>query len=221
MLSDEASMQIKVILSLLLIATTLQASYANQSVEVWRDYFPNTNCSQNPCGRDLPTEALEEFLEKAWRMQRRKFTSTTWSFLVDFTLSSDTKRGFLINMRTGASEDFYISHGIGSDDGFGNAVRFSNVYNSLMSSLGLYLTAETYYGINGYSLRLDGLERTNSNARRRAVVVHSAEYMTPRYIQENDGRNGLSEGCPALDPRYSRRVIDSLKGGSLYYIYYR
>jgi len=124
-------------------------------------------------------------------------------------------------MRTGASEAFYISHGIGSDDGYGNAVRFSNTYNSLMSSLGLYLTAETYYGINGYSLRLDGLERTNNMARRRAVVVHPAEYMTPQYIAENGGRNGLSEGCPAVDPRHSRRIIDSLKGGSLYYIYYR
>ncbi len=214
-------MQKKIFLSLFLFVTTLQASYANQSVEVWRDYFPNMNCTRNPCGRDLPTEALEEFLQKAWRMQRRKFSSTSWSFLVDFTLSSDTKRGFLINMRTGASEAFYISHGIGSDDGYGNAVRFSNTYNSLMSSLGLYLTAETYYGINGYSLRLDGLERTNNMARRRAVVVHPAEYMTPQYIAENGGRNGLSEGCPAVDPRHSRRIIDSLKGGSLYYIYYR
>lgn len=214
-------MQKKILFSLIFLVTTLQASYANQSVEVWRDYFPNMNCNRNPCGRDLPTEALEEFLEKAWRLQRRKFTSTNWSFLVDFTRSSDRERGFLINMRTGASEAFYISHGIGSDDGYGNAVEFSNIYNSLMSSLGLYLTAETYYGINGYSLRLDGLERSNNIARRRAIVVHPADYMTPEYIEENGGRNGLSEGCPALDPRHSRRVIDSLKGGSLYYIYYR
>lgn len=206
--------------SLLIFISSISAGHANQSVRIWSEYFPDMNCSRNPCGRNLPADALEEFLSTAHDLQRRKLNSTNWAFLVDFTIPSSRHRGFLINMKTGASEGFHVSHGIGSDDGRGNAVRFSNRNESHMSSLGLYLAAETYYGKHGYSLRMDGLQSTNSNARRRAIVVHPADYMSPSFIK-SVGRSGRSHGCPALAPAHSRRVIDSLKGRSLYYIYHQ
>jgi len=206
--------------SLFIFITSIQASYANKSVRIWSEYFPNMNCSKNPCGKNLPADALEEFLSTAHDLQRRKLSSSNWAFLVDFTISSSRHRGFLINMKTGASEGFHISHGIGSDDGEGNAVKFSNRAESHMSSLGLYLTAETYYGKHGYSMRMDGLQSTNSAARRRAIVKHAADYMKPGFIKST-GRSGRSHGCPAVAPAHNKKLIDRLKGGSLYYIYHQ
>ena len=83
-----------------------------------------------------------------------------------------------------------------------------------MSSLGLYLTAETYYGGNGYSLRLDGLEVTNSLARQRYIVVHGADY-----IDEETNRTGRSLGCPAVDMKYHVELIDKIKNQSILYIF--
>jgi hypothetical protein len=98
--------------------------------------------------------------------------------------------------------------------------RAGNVNGSGRSNVGLLKTAETYYGKHGKSLRLDGMEQGfNDNARRRAVVVHSASYVTDDYIRRN-GKAGRSLGCPALDPDVSGRIIDTIKGGKLMFAYY-
>lgn len=84
--------------------------------------------------------------------------------------------------------------------------------NSRQSSLGVYRTAETYQGKHGYSLRLDGLSPgKNSNARKRAIVVHGADYASPRHLQKYD-KLGRSWGCPALPREQSRAIIDIIKG---------
>jgi hypothetical protein len=107
----------------------------------------------------------------------------------------------------------YVAHGSGS--GGNSASRFSNRDGSHQSNIGLMKTAETYSGKHGYSLKLDGLERGwNSNARSRAIVIHAADYVSEAFIQAN-GRLGRSWGCPALRPEISRKVIDTIKGGSL------
>ncbi|MCO4793138.1 MAG: murein L,D-transpeptidase catalytic domain family protein [Bacteriovoracaceae bacterium] len=198
---------------------SMSNAYANRSVDVWQNYFPNMNCNKNACAKNVSAAALEEFLEKASYFRPGKLKSTTWAFLVDFTLHSKHKRGWLINLKTGKAEAMHVSHGKGSGNGSGRAVRFSNTNDSKMSSLGLYLTAETYYGSNGYSLRLDGLESSNSAARPRAIVMHGADYMSSSFIR-NNGRSGRSWGCPAIAQSLKKRVINSLKGGSLFYHYH-
>lgn len=110
----------------------------------------------------------------------------------------------------------WAAHGIGS--GVEHAEKFSNEYGSLQSSLGFYLTAEEYIGKNGRSLRLDGLdEGFNSNARKRAVVMHGADYVSAEVIAR-DGYLGNSEGCPAVERAVNDRVIDAVKGRSVLYI---
>jgi hypothetical protein len=100
------------------------------------------------------------------------------------------------------------------------ARHFSNVEGSKMSSLGLFQTAETYYGSNGYSLRLRGLDAGfNDNAFARAIVMHGAPYVSEA-IAERLGRLGRSWGCPAVRPEVARTVIDTLKGGALLFAYY-
>lgn len=132
--------------------------------------------------------------------------------VIDFKQHNSKKRFYLIDMESGDVDQYLTAHGKNSDPDFdGYATTFSNTPDSLMSSLGFYLTAETYYGAHDYSLRLDGLSSTNSNARARAIVIHGADYVREVPLI------GRSFGCPALDLRYSTQVIDMIKGGALLY----
>ena len=133
--------------------------------------------------------------------------------VIDFSQKNTKERFYLIDMETGKVDHYLVAHGKNSDKNFdGYATKFSNTPESLMSSQGFYLTAETYSGKHGYSLKLDGLSPTNSNARDRDIVIHGADYV-------ETGRDpiGRSFGCPALDPRYSREVINRIKNGVLIY----
>ncbi len=110
-----------------------------------------------------------------------------------------------------------VAHG--RETGANFAERFSNDEGSLQSSVGVFLTADTYVGENGYSLRLDGLEPGfNDHARARAIVMHGAPYVRPG--MEAQGRLGRSWGCPALPLSSARQVIDTIKEGTLVVAYY-
>ena len=85
-----------------------------------------------------------------------------------------------------------------------------------MSSIGYYVTGETYEGQHGESLRLDGLSATNSNARPRAIVIHGADYVRESIVPQL-GRLGRSLGCPALSQQAAPRIIDLIKGGTVVY----
>jgi len=134
--------------------------------------------------------------------------------VVDFTKHSRNKRFFIVDLKSNRIEAWKTAHGSGSDPGnTGVPQRFSNRHGSKMSSIGFYRTAETYYGKYGYSLRIDGLSGTNSQARARAVVIHPS-----KYVREGGGV-GRSWGCMSLDSRYSKHIIDRIKGGALIYAY--
>ena len=131
--------------------------------------------------------------------------------IVDFSLPSNRKRLFLFDLSKGTVERYLTSHGSGSDprnSGFANS--FSNEPNSKKSSLGLYLTLNVYYGQHGRSLRLRGLDPSNSNAEERAIVMHPADY-----VSEARSYAGRSWGCTALDPAVADRVINRIQGGAL------
>lgn len=154
------------------------------------------------------TAALSYFDQNKSRIKNTKYLS-----VIDFSKSSKLKRFFIINMATGQVTAYHTAHGKGSDSNHdGYAEKFSNVSGSNASSLGFYLTAETYTGSNGYSLRLDGLSKTNSNVRARAIVIHGASY-----VKESNVIQGRSWGCPALDQTVKTQVINTLKSGSLIY----
>lgn len=189
-----------------------------KSVSIWNSYYPDHDCSKLACAKNVPPKALESLLEKSSYFHPKKLSSAKWMMVSDFTMHSKNERGFLIDTKTGEAELFHVSHGKGTGDGQGNAVRFSNRNKSHMSSKGLYVTAETYYGKHGYSLKMDGIEESNSLARDRYIVIHGATYMTKKFIK-NVGRAGRSHGCPAVDNKRSKGLIDKLRGGSLYYIH--
>ena len=138
--------------------------------------------------------------------------------VIDYSRPSTDKRLWVFDLANGRLMfNEYVSHGHGSGDNY--ATRFSNVEGSFATSLGLYRTAETNYGSNGYSMRMDGLDAGfNDNARMRAIVMHGAWYANPDLIQRQ-GRLGRSQGCPALREGIARQVIDTLKGEQLLFAY--
>ena len=116
--------------------------------------------------------------------------------IVDYARRSSEKRAYLVNLETGLVEDmFRAAHGSGSDpDHDGYLDKFSDIPGSSASPEGAYLVAEEYVGKHGKSLRLDGLDKTNANARDRAIVIHAADYAEPSFLQKW-GKLGRSNGC--------------------------
>ncbi|GAB2722111.1 murein L,D-transpeptidase catalytic domain family protein [Halomonas garicola] len=111
-----------------------------------------------------------------------------------------------------------VSHGQGSGNAL--ATSFSNTPDSHQSSLGLFRTLNSYYGRNGYSLRLEGLEpNVNDLAFERAIVIHGADYVSNAFIDKT-GRLGRSHGCPAVRSEVTYPLIDSLKNEQYVFAYY-
>ena len=155
-----------------------------------------------------------EIYEKTVRIyaaKRSSLANPRYVSVVDFSRPSSKKRFFLFDLAADKMHAFLTTHGFGSDPRHtGMAQVFSNLDGTRRSSLGAYLTRGTYVGGNGYSLRLSGLDGSNSNAAARLIVIHGADY-----VNEQRGYAGRSNGCFALDRKVLRGVVDRLKGGSL------
>jgi hypothetical protein len=139
--------------------------------------------------------------------------------VIDYSKPSTEKRMWVFDLQS--RELLYeelVAHGQGSGDNLAN--RFSNEPETHASSIGLFLTEDTYVGKNGYSLRLRGLdEGFNHRARERAIVMHGAPYVSEDFVKKN-GRLGRSWGCPALREGVAREVIDRVRGRGLLFSYY-
>ena len=137
--------------------------------------------------------------------------------IADFTRASSEPRFFLLDTNSGQVTRHLVSHGRGSDPAHtGFLHSFSNRIGSEASSDGAYVTSEYYHGKYGRSLRLSGLDWSNSNAEGRAIVVHSAWYAEPSVLAGN-GRLGRSEGCFALPHASLQEVLQRLGPGRFLY----
>jgi L,D-transpeptidase catalytic domain len=139
--------------------------------------------------------------------------------VIDYSRPSTEKRLWVFDLQS--RELLYeelVAHGQGSGDNL--ATVFSNQPDTHASSLGLFLTDDTYVGRNGYSLRLTGLDDGfNHRARERAIVMHGAPYVSEDFVKKN-GRLGRSWGCPALREGIAREVIDRVRGSGILFAYY-
>ena len=138
--------------------------------------------------------------------------------IVDFTKASRDPRFYLVDANTGRVTSHLCAHGRGSDPSHTGYVQsFSNQVRSEASSNGAYVTTEYYPGHYGRSMRVRGLDYTNSNAFDRAIVVHSAWYAEPGVLATNDGRLGRSEGCFAMPYASLQEVLNRLGPGRFLY----
>lgn len=136
----------------------------------------------------------------------------------DFSLSSNQPRLWVIDLKKKkVLFNTLVAHGQGSGEEF--ATAFSNVEGSHQSSMGFFVTASTYYGDKGYSLKLEGKDHGyNDQAFNRAIVIHAADYVSYDFIAANN-RLGRSWGCPSLPTALNRPIIDMIKGGTALFIY--
>ncbi len=138
--------------------------------------------------------------------------------IVDFSRSSREKRMYIIDLKN-IELLFNIRVAHGKNSGAEYAHHFSNVMASHKSSLGFYVTQNTYRGENGYSLRLQGVERNiNDKALIRSIVIHGARYADENFLREK-GILGRSFGCPAIPMENHKAIIDAIKEGSCLFIY--
>jgi hypothetical protein len=139
--------------------------------------------------------------------------------IIDFSISSRLDRMWIIDMnKMEVVHVSLVAHGRNSGGEF--AGKFSNSLSSYQSSLGFYLTGETYIGRNGLSLSLDGVEPgINDNARERAIVMHGADYVSRDFIQQY-GRLGRSYGCPSIPMEDHEKIINMLSGRSCIYVHF-
>lgn len=135
--------------------------------------------------------------------------------IADYGVHSATRRFHFVNLERQEVQSYHVSHGAGSDpehDGWLNS--YSNVEGSNATSKGAYVTWEWYQGRYGTSVRLGGLDATNSNALKRYIVMHRAKYAEPEHLARW-GRMGRSNGCFVLGEADFRVALLTLSGGRL------
>jgi hypothetical protein len=168
---------------------------------------------------NINTKVLSLALKAYYKSAKKGLHKKQVLTVIDYNLPSDKKRLWVFDMQSKKLKyNTLVSHG--KNSGSLRAYKFSDVPNSKTSSIGTYLTKETYHGANGYSLRLKGLEEGfNGNAEQRYIVMHGAWYVSQQMAAEH-GRIGRSWGCPAVPLKYTKQIINTIKGGSIIFAYY-
>ncbi len=162
---------------------------------------------------DFAKKGLDKLVEEG------KLINDSIISIIDFSQPSNKKRLFVLDIKNyKVLFNTFVAHG--RNTGREQATYFSNQNASYMSSPGFYITAETYEGKNGYSLKLEGMERgINDNAYERGIVVHGAPYVSQDFVNAQ-GYIGRSQGCPAVPVQVSRPIINTIKGGTCMFIYH-
>jgi len=167
----------------------------------------------------LNPEVLEAALSATACAQRQTDVKREILSVIDYSLPSTEPRLWVFDLeKRKLLFRELVAHGVNTGENM--ATRFSNVEGSRQSSLGLFLTDKTYFGRNGYSLKLHGLEKgINHRALERTIVLHGAWYVSEAFRREH-GRLGRSWGCPAVKKEIAKPLIDTIKDGSLLFVYY-
>ena len=139
--------------------------------------------------------------------------------IIDFTKPSNVKRLWIFDVSNNKLlYNTWVAHGVKSGELYSK--HFSNKVSSRASSIGLYLTGDTYIGKHSTSLKLKGLESGfNDNVMRRTIVLHGAWYVSQDFVKKY-GRIGRSWGCPAVADKLKAPIINTMKKGSLLVAYY-
>jgi hypothetical protein len=180
------------------------------------DHYAEWNLTAAGLSKEAFNYALKGY---HYLLQKNMLQNTGVITIVDYSKPSCEKRLYVLDINEGRMLfQTLVAHGRNS--GYVYAKDFSNAASSLKTSLGFYITADTYTGSNGYSLKLQGCERgINDKAMERAIVLHGAEYATEDFLHHN-GYLGRSHGCPAVPEQLSRKIIDVIKKGSCMFLYY-
>lgn len=202
------------LISTVLLATNISSISAKpeSDLKIKLQHLSNKAPRLNPNVLKLALTAYKNATKKG-RVKKPVLT------VIDYSLPSNKQRMWIFDVRNERLlYNTYVAHG--KNSGVNLAKHFSNKNSSKQSSLGTYITKNTYIGHKGYSLNLQGLDRGyNDNAYNRRVVIHGAWYVEPGFIKKS-GRAGLSWGCPAIAKTIAKPVINTIKDGSVVFAYY-
>ena len=167
------------------------------------------------------SEDAFDFAYKGYQhlIAKRRINNANYLTICDFSQSSRNKRLYIIDLKNEQLLiNTYVAHGRNSGREYAN--RFSNRPESMESSLGFYVTSNTYYGEHGLSLKVQGLEAGfNDRAAKREIVIHGATYIDHDYLQRSHFM-GRSFGCPAVPQNESKTIINTIKNGTCFFIYH-
>lgn len=151
-------------------------------------------------------------------LKQGKISNSNILTVCDFSQPSDKKRFYIIDVRNfKVLLNTYVAHG--KNSGLNYANKFSNRNRSHQSSLGFYVTRNTYFGKHGLSLKLAGQDKGfNDKAEARAIVVHGATYIGDEWL--GSAYMGRSFGCPAVPKKYANTVINLIKKGTCLFVYH-
>ncbi len=195
------------------------ATNTNSSAELFGQHvnsvYEQAGLAESGLDQDVFKKALIGYynLKKTQLLSAQKAVIT----IIDFSKKSSQKRLWIVDLANNKLLfNTLVAHGQGS--GLDMATSFSNQPNSHQSSLGFYVTSDTYQGKHGLSMRLEGMDKGfNTNAMDRAVVVHGADYVSESFVKTH-GRLGRSHGCPALPTDLTKTIINVIKGQTCLFI---
>lgn len=166
----------------------------------------------------------DEAFQYAWKgyqklLTKKLISRTEYLTICDFSQPSSQKRLYIIDViNQKLITNTYVAHG--KNSGAEYATKFSNTHESLQSSLGFYVTANTYIGAHGLSLRINGVDKGyNDKALARTIVIHGAAYVDAARAKAGVFM-GRSYGCPAVPQKESSTIITTIKNGTCFFIYH-
>ncbi|MEP7278499.1 MAG: murein L,D-transpeptidase catalytic domain-containing protein [Bacteroidota bacterium] len=174
-----------------------------------------------------PEKGIEKYVVETLRQKVRrikKFAAennydTTVAFFIDMQVKSGRDRFLVVDLLNDSIiKKGLAAHGKGSEK-FTFDRKFSNGEGSNCTSLGIYKIGKAYTGAFGLSYKLYGLSKTNSNALKRYVVLHS---MGSIPNAESKWPITQTEGCPAVAPAFLEElanILDNAPRNVLLYIY--
>ena len=190
-------------------------SASSEAVHLVDSLYSNLHLEEAGLNKQAFFNAYKGF---QYLLSKNKLENRSLLTICDFSQPSNNKRLYVIDLKNNSLlYNTYVAHGHNSGTTVANS--FSNLNSSNKSSLGFLVTAETYTGHNGYSMRFDGMEPgINDNVRMRDIVMHGSAYVGSERAKSG-AMMGRSFGCPAVDCRISKQIIDRIKGGSCFYVY--
>jgi len=200
------------------VESTVQTTTATTKVSSANWISKETNALE-PQASNLSPTVLKVGLTAYLKAREKGLDNKQVLTIIDFSKPSDERRMWVINVKSAkVLMNTWVAHGSGSGERY--ATSFSNTSHSLKSSLGVFVTTQSYSGGHGYSLRVQGLEHgINDNAYNRAVVFHSAAYAGGD-VAKSRGRLGRSWGCMAVGQNIIKPLVDTIKDNTVVVAYY-
>jgi len=216
------SKKIKVFLSGIVLLSLLNFKFkddAESKSRIWQNHILRTYNAFDFKDNKLDFEIFKKGLVGFYNLKyKQELANDRYLTIIDFTKNSTQKRLWILDLKKNTIVyNTLVAHG--KNTGEGTANSFSNTPESNQSSLGFYVTSNTYFGKHDLSLKLIGKDNGfNHNAFSRAIVMHGADYVSEGFIA-NHGRLGRSQGCPALPVAVSSEIVNLLQKGSCLFIY--